>query len=97
MSSLLRERGPHEKNIGQAHHPRRSYHGPPASRHSSAEGVHGLWLPYQDAAGPARNIPRGTGRGELEVVGLDKIAREMERKLAAIRGIEVQRMVFIHD
>ena len=33
----------------------------------------------------------------LEIVGPDKIAREMERKLAAIRGVEVQRMIFAHD
>lgn len=33
----------------------------------------------------------------LEVVGAEKIAREMERKLKAIRGIDVQRMVFTHD
>jgi len=33
----------------------------------------------------------------LEVVGPDKIAREMQQKLGAIRGIEVQRMVFVHD
>ncbi len=33
----------------------------------------------------------------LELVGPDKVARELQRKLAAIRGIEVQRMVFVHD
>jgi hypothetical protein len=33
----------------------------------------------------------------LEIVGSEKIARELQRKLAAIRGIEVQRMVFVHD
>ena len=33
----------------------------------------------------------------LEVVGPDKIAREMERKLEKIHGIDIQRMVFVHD
>ena len=33
----------------------------------------------------------------LEVVAPDKTAKALERKLAAIRGIEVQKMVFFHD
>jgi hypothetical protein len=33
----------------------------------------------------------------LEIVGPDKVAREMQQKLGAIHGIEVQRMVFVHD
>lgn len=33
----------------------------------------------------------------LEVVAPDKTAKTLERKLAAIRGIDVQKMVFFHD
>ncbi len=33
----------------------------------------------------------------LEVVGPDAVAREMVRKLDAIHGIDVQKMVFVHD
>jgi hypothetical protein len=33
----------------------------------------------------------------LEVVAPDKTAKTLERKLAAIRGIEVKKMVFFHD
>lgn len=43
------------------------------------------------------NFCSANGLVLLEIVGPDKIAREMQRKLGAIRGIEVQRMVFVHD
>jgi hypothetical protein len=33
----------------------------------------------------------------LEVVGPETTVRAMERRLKAIRGIDVQRMVFTHD
>ena len=33
----------------------------------------------------------------LEIVGPEKISRAMTRQLKAIRGIDVQRMVFTHD